>query len=102
MSIRRLKDLEAMASVKGSREAEQRARVELNQTILAANDAEDTRYLDNQGFWGRLFFRRHGKKVELFAKQLLIKACERGILSSAQTKSVIKSAERMLRPEDPR
>ena len=102
MSIRRLKQNEAMASIAGQREAEHQARLDLNQSILAAHAEEDRRFLSGQGFWGRFFLRRHRARVELFAKQLLIKACERGIISSPQARSVIASAERMLRPGDRR
>jgi hypothetical protein len=91
-----------MASIAGSREAERQARLDLNQKILDDHAAEDRRFMSRQGFWSRFFLRRHRARVELFAKQLLIKACERGILTSQQTRSVIASAERMLRPEDRR
>ena len=100
MSIRKLKAAEAMASIRGSREAEQAARYESTRIALEAFEAEDRRYLDRQSFWRRLFLKWHRAKVELFAKQLIIKASERGVLTSQQAKSLIKSAERMLRPED--
>ena len=99
MSVRRLKAMEAEAALNAGKQAEHDRRVEINQRLLSAIDAEDSCFLAGQSFWRRLFLQRNARKVALFSKQVIIKAHERGLISGVQAQALAKSVDLRLRGE---
>lgn len=99
MSVRKLKTLEASASMKGSRERERQAILERSQEAEKGYDASDKRFLDSVPFMRRRFMKLSLGAFSTFTKQVIITGYGRGVISEGQAKILLRSVDNRLWPE---